>query len=290
MRVWPYLRKGGYYIIRWENPPGVHPRHDSHVPDPPITAKAEAERLCEEFRNKLPQTAPKRKAGPRPFQALTILDITRRWHADNERLSYRHQVLNSNTKLVTANGWVYPGDIPIDWVDGFRKDKGNMRAVSYLGLVLRWGANKRMHDMDHQTLKDLKAPQSKESDADLMTQAQLDDTLARADARGQLPLAHCLSTYAWRPISACRLRVGDIKDDTVTLRVLKGSIKPFVHTLFQETLDLLQPLMKGRAPNEFLFLNFDGEPWMQTTQAQQLIGWYRNHCWAAAPNCGGIYA
>lgn len=295
MRTWWEEKKspkGLYYIIRWEKPTGGTPGY--FTPNPRITSIAEADARVAEFKLTLPEKQRVMKVGPQPYQAETIAGIADRWCIANANKSYRNQVVEAITTICAETKWTYADDITakgiLDWKTK-RNNVGTTRRLSYLGLVLRWSVRKLDQRITEKILEELKAPQSQESSFELMTPDQARATIAKAAEMNQLPLAHCLSTYAWRAITASKLNVGDVDvvNHTITLQV-KGSKKPFVHPLFQETFDLLLPLVKDRDPGDPLFLNFDNKRWYYTESAEQMTGWYRNHIHPLAPGLGGTNA
>lgn len=230
-------------------------------------------------------------------QALPLEQIIMRWQATRQAQQrmgkgYAIECRRELMKMIAAMDWRTTADITQESVDRWRqaRKKGQAAPLRYLKALLNWA---------HKSLKqpvamlDMSLPRRKRAPRRLLDDGQCAVIEERAKERRQWPLVHCLMTYGWRPSSAARLRVGDVNlaAATVLLRDLKSG-DALVHPIRAETVELLRPLMKGRASGDALFLAPLGGAWRidNGTRAHQMAAWYRLDISAGFPaDQRGIY-
>ncbi|MBA3622969.1 MAG: site-specific integrase [Methylibium sp.] len=241
---------------------------------------------------------------------LTVAAIAAMWHAaqvdSDERMQRPGALAYINIArdlaIAAARQWdrgseaARPADVTIEGAIALRRRVP--RTAAYLRAILRWARDHHGTALDPRVFAALRPPPSKRSTAGLLTEREVKAALARARRRGQLALVSCLSAYGWRPITACRLTVGDVdlKRREITID-RKHDGTPHTHPLFPCHVDQLRELVKGRRPSDLLFrpprarvtrktgLRTDGWAISAGGSASMLSCWFR---WNLLPV--GIYA
>ncbi len=272
-----------------------------------VTNEAEAKRFLADYLLRLPPPAPRTTATVKQ-QRLTIGAVALKWHADQPaEMTSKDEYMSRVQALMaeTALGVTYPDEITRDVIDAFKARKNNIGVdvpLAYLRSVLAYAADKRwIPALPADVMGDLSRPPSAEADVRILNRSEFDATYAVFVRKGPSyeALAHCLSTYGWRPITACRLLVGDVnlQRQEISLRVkqVRGKKRPHSHILLPPTVAMLRPLVEGRDPSEPLFLHRDPETgimggWHYGESADQLCNFYYANCARFALGTGGIYA
>lgn len=288
--AWPEKRPSGWYI-RWREPDGRKPAAG------PYGSKALAVAAAEEFDAR---TAPKRRrrAGARPVEPLTINQLAALWKQANEGDATRMARPGAAEYLATAvalvakaQGAALPGDLTPASAAALRKRLP--RTASILRGILRWARDHHGTPLDPIVYASLRPQQSRRADLDLLTDRQARYVLARARRFRQLPLFSCLMLYGWRPVTACRLTVGDFDAKRGTIRLaVKHSGEPWQHPLFPFHVDMLRELAAGRPADAPLFLTPRGKPWTisKTGGANTVAVWYRRNLAPRGAKVGNVYA
>jgi hypothetical protein len=192
---------------------------------------------------------------------LSLDEIIERW--TQTKISSGHEPAHIKKAaercrgLANRQGWTKTADVTAESVQAW-KTTGAPRSGATFRAVLRWAGDVLEQPVHHRAQSLLRPTGAKKAPKrPLLTDAQLKTIQKRADAFGPSCglLIHCLSTYGWRPITASRLLVKDVDPEarTVTTRVKGGDIVR--HLLLPETILLLWFLMRGRGPDEPLFLD-----------------------------------
>lgn len=186
----------------------------------------------------------------------------------NARLADEHPItvefsrglLATLTSLFHRRGWTTVADLNLTAVDHWRtqtKGKGVTRPLAYLLAVLRWGVYHRDIVVDPKVLEIKRKRQRSQIAARvLLTDAQVRAAVKRASLYGPHAhaLIHYLATYGARPITACRLRVGDFHPRTGELVVDAKHSGTWRHPLRKDTIRLFAMCAADRGPKEPLFL------------------------------------
>lgn len=266
------------------------------VPGPVFHSLKKAEEWAELKRAKLAA----QRAAPDTGH-IPLLELIERWSAskvssgksNEDNMEARAIAVRS---VVDALGWKVPPDCNVADVLQLIKDrKGEgSRARAYLRAMLAWSIRKLGQIVDQAVLEELAAAPSDETDYPTMSPMQYQAILARANELKQLPLVVCLGTFGWRPITAARLLVKHVNVDKreilIGVKRQRNKPRPLIHPVPEWTLDLLLPLMRGRDPDEHLFLRPTGLPWGHKNSCDNLTRWYFNHLRRFAPLSGSAYA
>lgn len=266
--VWgPKQLPSGAWRIRWR-------AADGSQPSATYPTRADAARAARELEIKLgPTVRGARKAlGPRPPTYLTIAQIIERWRQTREGTAlaqrpgsdeYMDEVVRKAQKIADDLGWQTSRDARASDVANLkrlRKNVGVARPLSYLRAILRWAAENADQPLDVAADIAMRAPPSRKASVDLLTDREARVVLARARRLGQFALFSCLMVYGWRPITACRIKVGDVDLKRGTVRIgIKQNGEPWVHPLFAFHVDQLRPLVEGRPLSAPLFLSLRGK-------------------------------
>lgn len=274
-----------------------------------VSSIAEAQPYLDAYLAKAPAAAVAKRvmAGTPGTARLTLVQLAQEF----KRLHAGHCDVNAYVEAAETFslppekggcGAVYPDDLTVTLVEDWRaaRAKGVSGRLRLLLSVLNWAPGRKLCSYLSQEVKQaLRPPQSRWDEKDVLTRAEWEETLALAKLQGQEALAHCLSTFGWRPISATRAKVGlvDLAAGMVGPLPTKDPRKKdrprraHRHRLFPESIELLRPLVEGRGPDEMLFLNNKGLPWEEKRgRAVQMIDWYKNHIARAHPGKGNIKA
>lgn len=243
---------------------------------------------------------------PQPGERHTLQQIAARWKAMHPDHSAAWEYVRAIDRICAPTaekgmGVTYPVEITKARIEEYEKAngfKGTDRPLAYVRSVLRWAqTSDLMPQMSFLVDQSLAPPQSTPSNYRLLTEEEWRKQMVIARRWGHEALAHCLSLYGWRPVTACLAKVGmvDLKRRWIgplhVKQTRKGKTHIHEHRLFSETCDLLAPLVEGRRPEEPLFLHHDGGGWtLYKRRALQLVAWYRNHCQRVAPDAGCVYA
>lgn len=167
------------------------------------------------------------------------------------------------TSVLRRREWTLVSDITLTALDRWRtqtKGRGVSRPLSYLLAVLRWGAHHRDVVVDPKVLG-LKRPRQKRKVKahDLLSDAQVRAVVKEAAKHGPHvhALIHYLATYGARPITACRLRVGDVKFAAGGEGALVVDAKhsgEWRHPLRKDTVELFAACRGERGAKDPLFL------------------------------------
>lgn len=186
------------------------------------------------------------------------------------------------TALFDRQSWRTTRDITQAAVDAWLastnpKPRHVRHTLTYLRLLLRWAAGPAMRQPVAAITWSL--PPKPKRERRLLTDEQLATIAERCAAHGQTPLLHCLRTYGWRPSTACKLTVGavDLAGARIDLGVLKNK-RRHAHVLTPETVELLRPLVEGRAADAPLFRTPTGKAWyLWHGTAIELSAWWIEH-------------
>lgn len=294
--VWgPKQLPSGAWRIRWR-------ARDGSQPSRTYTTRGEAARAAKDLEAKIGPTVRRKRGGlgPQPPLYLTIEQIAERWKETREGTAiaqrpgadrYMSDAVRMACGVAEDLGWITSADANAADVATLKrttKNVGIARPLGYLRAILRWAAENAEQPLDRAADVALRAPQSRKGLADLMTDREALVALARARRLQQLPVISCLATYGWRPITACRLKVGDVDLKREQIRIaVKHDGSPWTHPLFAFHVEQLRPLVKGRDPAEPLFLNTHGKVgWTNS----KLGGFYRHCLRPAGTGSGNIYA
>lgn len=296
--AWTEKRPAGWFV-RWRTLEGRKPVEG------PYASKGDADAAAKEFEAREPPRPRGRAGGPRPVEPLTIAQLAALWRLammDNEERMQRPGAQTYLDDVVArivavAASWklpdraARPADVTVAMATALRKKahrtSANMRAI------LRWAQGHHGTPFPPMVDVALRPPPSRKSVKERLTERDAKACLARARRAGQLPLISCLMVYGWRPITACRLNVGsvDLKGGRISLWV-KHDGEPWWHPLCGFHVDMLRPLVTGRASDEPLFVpprrakRKDGQPhgkdvsrWTISDggSAGMLAVWFRRH-------------
>ena len=161
-------------------------------------------------------------------------------------------------------GWRTTLDVTPSSIATWReRQQGTTRVGSYLHALLAWGRDFADQVVDHRSLAALRPPRkARVAPQVLLTVDRVAEAFRQATAWSPDcgALIHCLATYGWRPITASRLSVGDLRGDRILTRVKGGH--EVEHPLLEASLALLRPLCEGRALADPLFKDpRTGERW-----------------------------
>lgn len=155
------------------------------------------------------------------------------------------------------------------------------RAGALLATVLRWAVDQRGARIDPRAIVGLRpGPVRRRAyPRDLVATADVDGWIARGDeiAPDCGALVHCLALYGWRPITAGRMRVGDVDlaRSVIRARVKGGDV--IEHPILAATADRLAPIMQGRKPTDPLFIDpRTGSPYADRGP-YTVAAWWRWH-------------
>ncbi|MBA3588859.1 site-specific integrase [Methylibium sp.] len=257
--AWIEKRSHGW-VVRWRDADGVA----RISPPPAYGSKGDAAAAAREFEQRVPPVKRRRdRPGQTPIAPLTIAALAALWHAaqvDNDERMRRPGAqayidAARDLAIAAAKRWgeaAKPADVTLDGAAALRRKVP--RTAAYLRAILRWARDHHGTALDPRVFTALRPPPSKRSTAGLLTERQVKAALARARRRSQLPIFSCLSTYGWRPITACRLTVGDVdlKRREITID-RKHDGTPHTHPLFPCHVAQLGALVKGRADDAPLF-------------------------------------
>lgn len=170
-------------------------------------------------------------------------DRTGERHAANVRATLQ--------RVAAARRWKTCLDITGERAAGLKQ--GEHRLVKAL---VRFGA--QLGQPADQRVLLMRGPKrTRKPERPLLTPEQVAALLDRAEAAGEATgaIAHCLATYAHRPESIVKARVGDVDlaRGMLTLAVKGGDT--ICHPILPATLARLAPLCAGRGPNEPLFIS-----------------------------------
>lgn len=294
--VWgPKQLPSGAWRIRWRAPDGSQPSKT-------YDAKSDASRAVRDLERKIgPTLRRKRRAlGPQPPTFLSIETIADRWRETREGTAvatrpgadrYMSDAVRMACGMAEDLGWSTSRDANAPDVADLkrrRKNIGIARPLGYLRAILRWASENAEQPLDVAADVAMRAPQSRKAAVELLTDREAKAVLNRARRLQQLPVIACLATYGWRPITACRLRVGDVDLKAETIRIsIKQNGEPWTHPLFAFHVELLRPLVAARGPAEPLFLNTHGKVgWTNG----KLGGFYRHCLRPDGGRTGNIYA
>ncbi len=320
-RPWAWTeKKRNAYVIRYNDPilkkangidpkvPIVYPKDDQGRP---IRSLVLAKSALVSFVAANQHLAPRVKPTGSAVlpQRHTAMSLALRWRAAHPANTSREEYLSRIQWLVGPDGigFEYPQELTVQRINDFklrREYRGCNRPLAYLRSVLTWSIeNELLDSMPERVMGALSSPQSKRSSARLLSPGEYEQQLEEARSRGPHAEAvvHCLATYGWRPITACRVHIRDLDlsgaddDCWVTLDgkdVSQDKSKERQQQpLLPVTVALLRPLIEGRSPDEPLFLSPNGQPWkVRRERASQLTDWYGHHLKAFAPTAGNIYA
>lgn len=259
--AWVERRQQGW-VVRWRTENGEKPVAG------PYGSRAEARKEAEAFEAKTPPKRRRQRAtGPRPLDPLSIAQVAAKWRLDRMDNEERMERPGAQTYLddtlrrvvAVAESWkrpdraARPGDVTVQMAATLRKKA--KRTAAGLRAILRWSRGHLGTPFDPMVDEALKPPPSKSEITGRLTDREARAVLARARRHGQLPLIACLMVYGWRPITACRLNVGnvDLKGARINLSI-KHDAKPWVHPLFPFHVEMLRPLVEGRPADEPLFV------------------------------------
>lgn len=292
----PWIEKRGRTrVVRWKttNPDGTETVHASGRLTEP---KAKA--LVDKLRAKLPDGR-RRKAGVRIVDH-SVGDLCTRWKAakilegGESSMNYAADAAKRAEAVADAAGILRVSQATGDTVRVHREAEGSRadRPFGYLRAILQWAVDELGVEVDQRFFVASRPPPSAETECPVISVEQCEAMIVKAKRLEQWPLVHCLLTYGWRPITACRLRVRDLNVAglRITLKV-KRTKKPHVHPLFAETVELLRPLIAGRRPDAPLFLSRRGKPWRtRGDSADGMTRWYGDNLHPIAPDAGGTNA
>jgi integrase len=293
--VWgPKQLPSGAWRIRWR-------ASDGSQPSKTYPTRGEAARAARELAAKIgPTQRRKRAPGPQPPTFLTIDQIAQQWRDTREGTAiaqrpgadaYMDEVTKQAPLIAEDLGWTTSRDAnPTDVANlkRLRRNRGVARPLSYLRVLLRWAAENAGQPLDFAADVAMRAPQSRKSSLELLTDREAKVILSRARRLQQLPIISCLITYGWRPITACRLKVGDVDLRRQVIRIgIKQHGEPWEHDLFPGHVEQLAQLVGKRAAGEPLFLNDAGtHRWWPG----KLGGFYRHCLKPTGSRAGNIYA
>lgn len=279
-----------YAVFKWRKAGGGY---GTYTPRPRVTSVAQARSELDGFNKRLAaQSSPPAHSGRYGIGALLTA-----WAEAHGDKSYVDQVQECATAVATAMGASYVDELSPRAVPSLIKSRGGIgttRPLAYLRVVLNWGKAEGLITPTPEVMAALKQAPSREAAVRLLTAEEFRATIVRATAIGQGALAHCLSTYGWRPITACRLLVGDVDLTAHRIqfrrKVIKGRQGQSQHPLFRATTDYLRPLITDRPIDAPLFTSSTGRPWGVVESAYHLNSWYAYNFRGLAFGTGGIYA
>lgn len=268
----------GQWRVRWRDATGAL-RSSSRFTD-----KTKAQVCLEECAAREEARRPAGVGEPMSLAALVESFINARLADD--RASELHLDRNARKvlqRLFAARGWARLSDLRTGQVTGLKL--GEHRALK---AVLRHA--KSIGQPVEDGLVWLKPPKRvRKPQRDLLRPEQV---AALVDAAAEWcpasgALAHMLATYGHRPQTAVQTRVKDVdlERGLISLEV-KGGDK-LRHPLLPATIDWLRPLVEGRAPEAFLFIGHDGQPW---GTGQRLAQWWHHYVGGkTTPDQPGVY-
>lgn len=279
-----------YAVFKWRNADGGY---ETITPVDRITGVAEAKRHLNALNERLAAQKLGRQClltGSMPMTAVAAV-----WGDSHLHRSYRPLVLDFAARFCKDGGITKPEQITPVAVLAWRakSNKADQHRLRLLATMLRWAVSKLKIVVDPEAIDEMSGTGYGESDNPLLTPAQYERTMVRADSLGQAALAHCLSVYGWRPMTAALLTVGDIRPATESIRLrVKGHETPFEHPLFDATMRLLMPLTSNRRAGDPMFVTSTGLSWVkdQAYAACRMNNWYGRCIKPMAPDAGGIYA
>lgn len=272
-----------------------------------IRTKLAAQPLLDEFLAKMPVPKKRTSGSIEAPTRYTIMQLALRWHREHPDNRVRDAYMSSVQRLVGEQelNATYPHDLTAKAVLQYKLDRnyvGVHKRLAYLRSILNWAQHHPDNLVDPlcpRLMSELSQPQSRRSRYPLMTEAEYAASMEEARRWGPntFALATCLSTFGWRPISACKMKVGDV--DLANLWVSLTHTKdvsvdrdhePHEHPLPRQVAEVLRPIIEGRDPDEHLFLH-GSKPWRLVNDgAGQYTDWYRRTIKPLAPKAGNSNA
>lgn len=274
----------GRWRVRWREGGRGAPWHKS----PSVGTKAEAHAVRGKIEADLVARRAPREGIPESLGVIASAWINAKLVRGTDPDHTRRERIRLTT-LLRRYGWTNVFDLTPAEVDLARArskdDDGKAlawspRAGALLASALRWAGERRGASVDHRTLVALRpGPPARHPPRPLASEAEA--ARWHKAAADQSPdagaLVHCLARYGWRPITAARLRVGNVDlARGVVLVAVKGG-DTVEHPLMPDTVAMLAAVMQGREPTAPVF----EDP--RTGQAFALSGchsipqWWRDH-------------
>ena len=151
------------------------------------------------------------------------------------------------------------------------------RAGALLATVLRWSCERRSAAIDRRTISALRpGPERRRAfPRDLVDEPTAAAWLSKGAEISPTcaAIVHCLTLYGWRPITAGRMRVGDVD---LARRVIRAHVKGgdvIEHPIVDDTANRLAQVIAGRPPSDPLFID------PRTGRAFDPIGSYTVAAW-----------
>lgn len=241
------------YVVRWRE----GGRRSPILTTPLIARKDQAVTTLARIEAEVAALGPVRRGGDLP-----LAEVLQRWKASRvargARAIHLDKAMSRLSAMIKACGWDSCPDITTESIETWRAGGGSPRAGAYLRAVLRWASETIGQRVAPSVLVALRPrPTGRRPRPALVGARQIADWQALADAASPSAgaLLHCLATYGWRPITAADLQVRhyDRERGMITTTVKGGDVVE--HPVLPETIKRLTPLVKGRGPDDPLFID-----------------------------------
>jgi hypothetical protein len=233
---------------------------------------------------------------PRTGIAESFQTLARAWAAakvaDGKDPTHTRDDLARLDALLARHGWTEAVDLTPADVDTARSATSTVddpprpcrwsgRAGALLSTVLRWSCDRRAASIDRRAIAALRpGPERRRVfPRDLVDEKTVAGwTRKAADISPTCAaIVHCLALYGWRPITAGRMRVGDVDLDrrVVRARVKGGDV--IEHPIVDETTERLAAIIDKRQASEPLFIDPRTGRAFTDTGSYSVAAWWRWH-------------